>query len=312
MGSDGFSMPILRSLLDGGHTLPDPVLVMAVVTQPDRPSGRGRRLVASPVGDLAKERGVAVMQPVRLRHADSVRAIQDLSPDLVIVASYGQILPRAVLEIPRLGAVNLHPSLLPKYRGPSPVASAILQGEVETGVTLMEMAVKMDAGPLIGMQSTVIDPEETGGELTDRLAVESGKLLMRLLPSWLQGTLRATPQDDAMATYSPLLSKEDGQLNWNLPAADLVRRVRAFNPWPMTFTWWGDRQVRILVAHAISGKGEPGICDVSGEGNLVVGTGRGLLVVDVLQLAGRKSMSAPEMMRGHPDLANCHFQSRRP
>lgn len=307
MGSDTFSLPILAALLERGPLLETPVAVVGMVTQPDRPAGRGRRAVANPVKDRAVAAGVPVLQPARLREPEAVDALASLAPDVIVVASFGQILARAVLDLPPFGALNLHPSLLPRYRGPSPVIAPILAGDVVTGATLMLMAPKMDAGPILGQVETAIGPEETGGELRDRLAVISADLLTRDLPWWLRGEIEPVPQNEAEATYTRLVDRADARLDWSLPAGDLVRRVRAFNPHPGPFTEWNGEPLRIQTAVVLEGAAPPG--EVIGEigGGIAVGTGHDLLVIETLQLPGGRPMRARDAVRGHPALLTAHF-----
>lgn len=284
-----------------------PVAVVGVVTQPDRPAGRGRRDVASPVKERASAAGLPVLQPTRLREPEAVGALAALAPDVIVVASFGQILPRAVLDLPPFRALNLHPSLLPRYRGPSPVIAPILAGDEVTGTTLMLMAPKMDAGPVLDQVETPIGSEETGGALRDRLAVISADLLTRDLPRWLAGKIQPIPQNEAEATYTRLVERTDARLDWSLPAAELARRVRAFNPRPGAFTEWNGASLRILAASVAPGEAPFG--EVVGEiaGGLAVGTGRDLLVIETLQLPGRRPVPAQEAVRGHPALLTAHL-----
>jgi methionyl-tRNA formyltransferase len=302
MGSDTFSTPVLAALLESGERLTVPVTVAAVVTQPDRPTGRGRRLAAGPVKALAESKGVPVLQPERVRNADSAAEILSLQPDLIVVASYGQILPRTLLDTPPGHALNLHPSLLPRYRGSSPIATPILEGERRTGTTLMLMTPRMDAGPILDQRAVQIGPDETAGELGARLADLSAALLLEDLPAWLEGRIEPRPQDDADATYTERISKEQGLVDWNLSAEQIRRHTLAFTPWPGSFTSWNGRQLKLLQVDARSGRAAPGEVWVE-NGELIVGTGDGLLGVRRLQPAGGKPASAADFVRGHPDIA---------
>lgn len=310
MGSDSFSLPVFEALLRGGPTLPQPVEVVAAIAQPDRPAGRGRAVREGPIAAAARAAGVTLLQPLRIRDGDAIAAFRHLRADLVVVASYGQILPREVLEEPRYGCLNLHPSLLPRYRGPSPIQAPILAGDSCTGVTLMKVSVKMDAGPIVVQEECPIGPEETAGELEDRLAARSADLLLTRLPDWLHGALREVPQREEEATYTSRLRKGDGAIDWMRSAADLARRVRAYNPWPMAYTVWNDRPVRLLRAHAEAGAGIPGQVKGMVAGALRIGTGDGLLAVTSLQLAGGKVLPAPEAVRGRPALLHAAFDTR--
>lgn len=307
MGSDTFSLPILTALFERGPFLEIPVEIAGVVTQPDRPAGRGRRATPNPVTDRAMVAGVPVLQPARLRESEVIDALAALGPDVIVVASFGQILPRAVLDLPRFKALNLHPSLLPRYRGPSPVVAPILAGDAAAGTTLMLMAARMDAGPILDQVETAIGADETGGELRDRLAALSADLLLRDLPRWLRGEIEPVKQNEADATYTRLLERADAQLDWSLPAADLVRRVRAFNPRPGAFTEWNAQPLRVLRADAVPGSAEPGM--VAGEfaGGIAVGTGQELLIIESLQLPGGRPVAARDAVRGHPGLLATRF-----
>jgi methionyl-tRNA formyltransferase len=299
MGSDEFSEPVLAALLQSGPALSRPVHVAGVVTQPDRPRGRGRKLEAGPVKRLALEHHVPVLQPERIRNEDVIADLRALVPDVIVVASYGQILPRAVLEIPEQGCLNLHPSLLPRYRGPSPIAGPILAGDEETGTTLMVMVAKMDAGPIVDQARTQIGPEETAGELRARLAATSAQLLLRDLPGWIGGALPTSPQAEGEVTYTSLVRREDALLDWSAPADFLSRQVRAYNPWPVAHSYWNGRLLRILAARPVAGSGLPGEVIVCGR-TPVVGAGEGCLELLRVQLAGGRPVSGEELLRGYP------------
>jgi methionyl-tRNA formyltransferase len=307
MGSDAFSVPILEALLERGPQLHPSIQTVGVVTQPDRGAGRGRRLQSSPVKLLAVRHGLPMLQPDGLRDPESLEPILRLDPGVIVVASFGQILPRALLDVPAHRSINVHPSLLPLLRGPSPVTGAILEGEAETGVSLMVMTAKMDAGPVLSQERTPIGPDETAGALLGRLAVMGAGLLLRDLPAWLDGRLQPSPQDDARATYTQLINKADGLIDWTAPAEMLARRVRAFNPWPVAYTFWGARTLRILRARPGQGSGEPGQALGLRDGALEIGTGGGTLLADELQLAGGRPLAASELVRGHADLLRARF-----
>jgi methionyl-tRNA formyltransferase len=302
MGSDAFSLPIFLRLAGGGPQLPAPIETVGVVTQPDRPSGRGRKLRPNGVKTAALERGIAVLQPERVRRPEAIDEVLAFGPDVIIVASFGQILPKRLLDSPPGGCLNLHPSLLPQYRGPSPIACSILSGDTATGTTLMLMAPEMDAGPIVSQRETLILPCETTGELEARLADLSGTLLLDHLTPWLAGALKPREQDDASATYTRRLTKEDGQINWSEAAGRLQRMVRAYNPWPAAYTFWRDRQLKILRARSASGEAEPGRVVGLSEGRLRVGTGDGILEIVEAQLAGSRGMAAADLVSGHRDL----------
>jgi methionyl-tRNA formyltransferase len=307
MGSDAFSLPVLEALVREGQALPQPIDVVGVVTRPDRPAGRGRRISESPPKLLAGQMGIPVLEPERVRREAELTAVLALNPDVIVVASFGQILPRRLLEAPQHSSLNVHPSLLPRYRGPSPIIAPILAGDATTGTTLMLMSPAMDAGPILGQRSTPIGPNETAGELTSRLARLSAKLLLDLLPGWLQGRVEPVPQDDGRATYAPFVRKEDGEIQWDRPAKELARMIRAYNPWPSAYSEWDDRRVRLLRGSATEGRAPPGLVLGLNAGALEIGTGGGLLRVTELQLAGGRPVSADELVRGHPGIAGAHL-----
>ncbi len=315
MGSDEFGMPSLRALLrasDGPGDLP--IRLVGVVTAPDRPKGRGRRIESTPEKQLASQAGIPVVQPRKLRDPESVDEVLGLEPDLVIVASYGQILPGRLLEAPRHGSLNLHPSLLPLYRGASPVAGAILGGETRTGTSLMLMSERMDAGPLLAQTSAEIGPRETAGELGTRLAILSADLLMASLGPWIQGGITPVPQDHDRATYTRLLRKSDGTIDWTLSAAEISRITRAYNPWPMAHTTWHGRQLRILRASPgrnLGGVGADQRTPALSQPGTVIEAGHALAGVGADQ--GTPAPSQPEALiqAGH-DLAGVGADQRTP
>jgi methionyl-tRNA formyltransferase len=301
MGSENFSLPILHSLsLDEADTR---TRVVGVVTQPDRPAGRGRKLSQNPVKAYAVGQDIPVLQPERLRDEGSIAAVLDLNPALIVVASYGQIVPRVLLDAPQHGSLNLHPSLLPRYRGASPVAGPILAGDRETGTTLMLMRPKMDAGPILAQETAPIGPQETAGELELRLAQLSARPLASKLKAWIQGEIRPVEQNENEATYTARLEKAEGVIDWEQPATLLVRRVRAFNPWPTAYTFWQGRMLKILRAHVSPGAATPGQVTTHTGEPLTIGTGQDLLAVDELQIAGGRPLPPEEVLRGHPSLA---------
>jgi methionyl-tRNA formyltransferase len=291
-GTPEFATPSLRALLDG------PDRVVGVVCQPDKPAGRGQRLVAPPVKELAIRRGVPVLQPGKLRPPETFTALRELDPDLVVVAAYGKILPPSILTLPRLGCMNVHASLLPKYRGAAPIQWAILRGESTTGITIMRMDEGMDTGDLLLQRETDIDPEETYGELQARLAQLGAETLLEAIERLKAGSLSRQPQDNAAATLAPMIKKEDGHLDWTRPAEQLARMVRAFNPWPSAQTTLDGNLLKIHRAHVVDAvAAPPGTVHVEGY-RLLVACGSAALQIDQLQLAGRKSLSAEQFLRG--------------
>jgi methionyl-tRNA formyltransferase len=288
LGSGAFAIPSFERLREDGHE------VAALVCQPDRESGRGRALAPPPLKPVAQARGVPVLQPRRIREPEAMEALRALRPELQVVVAYGQILPRSVIEIPPLGTVNVHGSLLPRYRGAAPIQWAIAAGEAETGVTTMLIDEGLDTGPMLLFRRTSIGPEETAGELESRLARLGAEVLLETVHGLASGTLRPVPQDNTRATLAPLLKKEDGRMDWGRPARELVNKVRGFHPWPGAFTTVNGRPVKVLRAGiAEPGPGDPGVViGLDGREILVAGgEGTRLKLLEV-QPESRRAMSA--------------------
>lgn len=292
-GTPEFAVPSLRALLAGTEP------VVGVVCQPDKPAGRGQHLALPPVKAEALAAGLPVFQPERVRSGDFLPALRELQPDLIVVVAYGKILPQAVLELPAHGCINVHASLLPRYRGAAPIQWAILRGETVTGITIMRIEERLDAGDILLQRSTSIGADETYGELQTRLAELGALALVDAVERLRLGTLDPRPQDEAAVTLAPLLRKADGRLDWVQPAEQLARVVRAFNPWPSAHTLAAGRLLKIHRAHALPDAigGPPG--RVAGlDDGLRVATGLGTLVLDEVQLEGRKRLPACEFSRG--------------
>ena len=287
-GTPVFALPTLHALL-ARHQ------VVAAVTQPDRPRDRGQRAQASPVKTIALERGIRVEQPVRLRDPGWPERLAEHAADVAIVVAYGQILPRAVLDVPARGSINVHASLLPRYRGAAPIAWAIIRGERETGITTFQMDAGMDTGPLLLQRPTPIHSEETAGELAERLAVLGAEVLLETLDRL--DVLVPRSQDSRAASPAPRLRKEDGLLDWAEPAEALARRVRGLNPWPGAVTLVPGGRLLIWRARAIAGRGEPGLLTPA-DGRLAVGTGAGLLEPIEVQPENRRAMDWDAYLRG--------------
>jgi methionyl-tRNA formyltransferase len=297
-GSPEFALPSLAGLCAAGHR---PV---AVLTQPDRPAGRGRRLAASPVKQRAEALGLPVHQPETLKDAAGLDLLRSLAPDLLVVVAYGLILPPAILAVPRRGAVNVHASLLPRFRGASPVEAAILAGDAETGVSIMALDAGLDTGPVYGMRRLVIGPDESAAALEARLAVLGADALLELLPGILAGTAVATPQPASGATYAGRIRKEAGRLDWQQPAAQLARQVRAYDPWPVAETLLDGERLRCWAAVALpatdtAAAAPPGRVLAAGPAGIDVQTGAGVLRLTAVQLPGRQRVAAADFARGH-------------
>ncbi len=291
MGSPEFSVPTLRKLA-GQYP------VVGVVTQPDRPAGRGRVLTPPPVKTLAQSLGIEVIQPEKLREPEAQARLQAWAPDLIVVTAFGQILRKSVLELPRYGCINVHASLLPRWRGAAPIQAAILHGDRRTGATIMVMDPGVDTGPALAQRPLEILPEDTAGSLGARLSEIGAELLLQTLPGYLDGSIRPQPQDDSLATYAPMLKKEEGLLDFTQPAEALERRVRAFHPWPGSFMDWQGQPLKIHRAHVQAGDVPvPGRrCII--DGLPAVSTTQDCLVLDEVQPAGKRPMPGRDFLRG--------------
>ncbi len=292
-GSPDFALPALEALLAAGHD------VSLVVSQPAKPAGRSATLLDPPVARRAKELGLAVFQPPTLKDEEAVARLAGERADLFVVVAYGKILAQRVLDLPRLGCVNVHGSVLPRWRGASPVQAALLAGDAESGVSIMRMEAGMDTGPVYAVTRGPIGPEEDAGSLSARLAREGAELLVATLPALGAGTLVPAPQDDALATLCPKIRREDGQAGFSRPAEELERRLRAFTPWPGLFAFRGGKRVKLLSARAVPGTpgAAPGEVLAAGE-EVVVACGEGALALGRLQAEGRKALDAATFARG--------------
>jgi methionyl-tRNA formyltransferase len=303
MGTPEFAVPSLRMLHTAGPHAG--WRVVAVATQPDRPAGRGKQLMASPVKQFAAAHDIPVLQPASLRKApDAVEALAALAPDLVVVAAYGLILPRRVLEIPTFGCINVHASLLPAYRGASPISAALLDGRHETGVSIMLMDEGMDTGPVLRQAYMAIDRRDTTASLSARLAEQGAGLLVDSLPAWLAGELAPIPQSELPGEPSicRLIAKEAGQIDWQLPAVRIERMTRAYSPWPAAYTTWRGETFKVIEAEVMAGRATPGQVTNTPSGP-AVGTGDGLLLLKMVQPAGKRPMEARAFLNGAPDFA---------
>lgn len=293
MGTPDFAVPVLKALI-GRYE------IVGVVTQPDRRAKRGRKVESPPVKVVALTYDLPVLQPPSLRRPDVVAELRALAPEVIVVAAFGQILRAEVLDIPPRGCLNVHASLLPKYRGAAPIAAAILGGEEETGVTIMLMDAGMDTGPILSQATCPISPQDTRASLSARLAQLGADLMMDTLPRWLAGEIQPQPQDHSQATYCRIIAKEDGLIDWSQSAVEIWRRSRAYHPWPSSHTYWRGKLLKVLRAEALphwSGMGEPGQVMALDEG-LAVATGEGALRLGEVQLAGKRALSAEDFARG--------------
>jgi methionyl-tRNA formyltransferase len=297
MGTSEFGVPALERLVQSEYE------VAAVYTQPDRPAGRGRVPSSSPVKRAALEHGLEIRQPVTLRERSEVELLAALEPEAIVVSAYGLLLPQSVLDIPKFGCLNIHPSLLPKYRGPTPVASAILAGDSETGITIMLLDAGMDTGPTLSQIIVGIEAEDTAASLTARLAAVGARLLAETIELWLGGSLTAQPQDESLATYTKMFVKDDGVIDWHLGATEIWRRVRAFDPWPGSYTMWRGKSLKVLEAVPLEGGRAlaPGrVVDLPAGQPAPVGveTGDGVLGLVRVQLEGKRATPVAEFVRG--------------
>ncbi|UCG14503.1 MAG: methionyl-tRNA formyltransferase [Deltaproteobacteria bacterium] len=296
MGTPEFALPSLEAILAAGGP------VSLVVTQPDRPKGRGRKVVAPPVKLLALDRGLQVYQPERIGAAEAVEQLEEVAPACIAVVAYGQLLPARILQIPALGAVNVHASLLPKYRGPAPIHWALIQGEVETGVTTMLLDTGMDTGDILLQRQVVIEPEETTAGLQDRLAAEGAKLLVETLEKLSRGTLKPRAQEESQVTYAPMLSRDDGRIDWTEDARQICCRIRGLDPWPGAFTRWQEKRLKLFGCRVLPpvSQARPGTVVAAGEEGLQIATGEGSVLIGRLQLEGGRPLPVAEFLRGHP------------
>ena len=292
MGTPEFACPTLKTLIDRGEK------VVAVVTQPDRPKGRGQQTLPPPVKLLALEHGIPVLQPVKVRHPDSIEEIRALKPDLIVVIAFGQILPKALLEIPGKGCINVHASLLPRYRGAAPLNWCIINGETETGVTTMLMDVGLDTGDMLLKRVTPIDPDEDTSSLHDRMSLVGAELLAETLDLAAQGRLAPEKQDDALTCYAPMLKKEDGLIDWTKDAPAVKNLVRGMTPWPGAFSYLDDKLLKVYRVQSASGTGNPGEVLAAGRDGIEVACGTGSVLIHELQLEGKKRLSAAEFQAG--------------
>lgn len=310
MGTPDYVLPILGGLLEAGHQVP------AVYTRPDQRAGRGKKLVEPPVKVFAEARAIPIYQPLSLGSRKVIQELGDIAPEAIVVAAYGRILPTSILGIPPLGVLNIHPSLLPRYRGPSPVIQTIVDGLATTGVTVMFLDEGMDTGPVLAQQKTDIEPRETAGQLRQRMFEMGAAILVDLLPNLESGVVEAVPQESSGVSLTRLYKKEDGEVDWGLPAIQIERMIRAFDPWPGCYTSWGEKTLKLISADIKTTEIAPlpgRIVNLEEEGKRVVcvATGKGLLQLRRVQLEGRRPQDIDEFCRGYPQFLGGVLTSRR-
>ena len=292
MGTPGFAVPCLARLLDDGHE------VAGVFTQPDKPRGRGYKLMPPPVKELALERGLPVYQPAKMRDGEALSILRELSPELVVVVAYGKILPKEILELPKYGCVNVHGSLLPRWRGAAPIQWSVIAGDAEGGVTTMYMAEGLDTGDMILRRATPIGPDETSDELYERLAALGAQALSETVTLIAAGRAPREPQDDAASCYAPMLSKELAEIDFSKPAREVHNLVRGMNSWPVAHTTLGGKLLKVYRTRAAQGKGAPG--ELRGVKSFTGACGEGAVELVEIQAEGGRRMNAADYLRGHP------------
>jgi methionyl-tRNA formyltransferase len=305
MGSPGFAVPSLEYLVLGGYE------IVAVYTQPDRTGGRGKKLATSPVKQAAEGLGLTVVQPQSLKAPETFEQLAAFKPDIIVVAAFGQLLPEAVLKLPKLGCLNVHPSLLPKFRGASPVAAAILAGDEFSGVSIILLDEGMDSGPVLARAQVPIADSDTTASLGAKLSLVGAGLLGEIMVGWMRGEIKPQPQDESQATYCQPINKDEGEIDWKLSAVELWRRVRAFYPWPGSFTHWQSKTLKIIEAIPLSPQtsAKPGEVVALGSG-FGIGASDGILNILKVQLEGKQVLTAAEFLRGQRDFIGAVLPSK--
>jgi methionyl-tRNA formyltransferase len=294
-GTPDFAVPALEALARSRHS------VVVVYTQPDRPAGRGRQLGSSAVKQVAERLGLGLEQSATLKNGEATAQLLRYRPDVMVVAAYGLILPQAILDTPRLGCINIHASLLPRWRGAAPIQRAILAGDATTGISIMRMDAGLDTGPVYLKRPIAIKPEETAGELQSRLAELGATCILETLDALASGTARAEPQDGSGVTYARKVGKSEARIDWSLPAREIARAVRAFNPWPVAETRWRGQQLRVWRARVLElgAAAPPGTVVGADSAGIVVACGEGVLAIELLQLPGKRPATAQEFLNAH-------------
>ena len=293
MGTPDFAVPPLTALVEAGYD------VVGVVTQPDKPKGRGKTMMPTPVKEEALKHGIPVYQPEKVRAQEFVDVLTEINPDIIVVAAFGQIIPKVILELPQFGCINIHASLLPKYRGAAPIQQAVIDGEKESGVTIMKMGMGLDTGDMISKIIVPITAEETGGSLFDKLSALGGELILSTLEKMENGTITRTPQGDSTTSYAKMLKKTMGEIDWHMEAVKIERLIRGLNPWPSAYTSLKGKTVKIWSADVVAGEstGNPGRVTVTKD-KLLVECGENFLSITELQLEGKKRMETAAFLRG--------------
>ncbi len=296
MGTPDFAVGTLEEIIAAGHE------VIGVVTQPDKVKGRGGKVSFPPIKEAALKHNLNIYQPIRVRKSEFIQIIRDLEPEVIVVAAFGQLLPKELLDIPPYGCINVHASLLPKYRGAAPIQAAIINGEEKTGVTIQHMDVKIDTGDIILQESIPIADDETGGSLYEKLARLGAELLVKALKNLKDGTARRTPQDDSLASHVKMMDKEMGNIDFTQPAISIERMIRGLNPWPSAYTKLNSKTLKLWKAAAIdySDGGQPGEVVKVDKNTITVMTGKGALEIQELQLEGKKRLTCDAFLRGYP------------
>lgn len=295
MGTPDFAVPVLESLCDAGHE------VEAVVTQPDKPRGRGKEMQHTPVKESALERNIKVYQPVKVKDEEFVDTLRGINPDVIVVVAFGQILPSSIIHLPKYGCINVHASLLPKYRGAAPIQWVIIDGEKETGITTMQMDEGLDTGDIMLKAAVAIDEKETGGSLHDKLAEMGGKLIVDTLKQVEEGSITPVKQDDSKSNYAKMLDKKLGKIDFNKSAGEIERLVRGLNPWPSAYAFLHGKTLKIWDADVREEKTDaaPGQIIRVTKDEIEVSTGNGVLIINELQLEGKKRMDTESFLRGY-------------
>lgn len=301
MGTPDFSVPTLEKIIEAGHE------IIAVVTQPDKPKGRGKEMQTTPVKEKAMEYDIPVYQPKRVKEESFVKVLKELNPDVIVVIAFGQILSKEILDLPKYGCINVHASLLPKFRGAAPIQWCIIEGEEETGVTTMYMDVGVDTGDMLMKAAIPIDPEETGGSLHDKLSLLGGDLLVKTLKALEEGSVIREKQDDSKSSHVIMLKKELGHIDFNQSAQQIERLIRGLNPWPSAYTSLDGKSLKIWKASVLNKESEGKIGEIIeiAKDEIIVKTGEGLLAIKELQLEGKKRMTVDAFIRGYQITKGC-------